>query len=164
MATAKRTSKKPAAGRPNLPNYGISENRKDLLPWKWAEERLKNTSNYFLSTVRPDGRPHVMPIWGIWLGMAFYFSTAKTSIKARNLAANPNCVLCPGDADEAVILEGIAKEINDKKTLSKFAKLYYEKYKWDLSEMTQPVYILKPKVVFGHIEKTYAQTATRWQF
>ena len=164
MVTAKRIFKRPIASRPNMPSYGISENRKDLLPWKWAEDRLKTTQNYFLSTVRPDGRPHAMPIWGIWMDMSFYFSTGKTSVKARNLAANPNCVLCPGSADEAVILEGIANRVEDKKTLSKFAKAYYEKYKWNVSEMNQPVFVVKPKVVFGHIEKTYAQTATRWQF
>ena len=147
-----------------MPGYGISSNRKDLLPWKWAEERLKNTKNYFLSTVRADGRPHVMPIWGIWMDSTFCFSTSLTSVKARNLEANPNCVLCPGDADEAVIVEGMAKKVRDPKFLKRFAKAYFKKYQWDVSEMKQPVFLLQPRAAFGHIEKTYTQTATRWQF
>src|SRR5215831_19067787 len=104
MPTAKRRSTKPKASRPDMPGYGISEKQKHLLPWKWAADRLIQTKNYFLTTVRSDGRPHVMPIWGIWSGTSFYFSTGKNSVKARNLATNPNCVLCPGDSDEAVIV------------------------------------------------------------
>lgn len=125
---------------------------------------MAKTKNYFLSTVRPDRRPHVMPIWGIWMDMIFYFSTGKTSIKARNLESNPNCVLCPGKADEAVIMQGVAEKVTDQKTLAKFAKAYLDKYKWDVSKMNQPVFAIHPKVVFGHIEKTYTETATRWTF
>src|SRR5438094_7672503 len=107
----------PKASRPAMPDYGISNARKNLLPWKWAKDRLSKTQNYLLATVRSDGRPHVMPIWGVWIGNNFYFSTGKKSVKGRNLAVNPNCVLCPGGADEALILEGVASTIDDKKTL-----------------------------------------------
>src|SRR5437763_12183194 len=88
MPTPKRRSIKPKATRPDMPGYGISENRKDLLSWKWAEGVLSKTKNYFMVTVRRDGRPHVMPIWGVWIGGGFYFSTGKNSVKARNLEAN----------------------------------------------------------------------------
>ena len=155
---------KPRASRPQMPNYGINTNKKDLVPWKWAEDLLSKSKNYFLTTVRTDGRPHVMPIWGIWMGKRFLFSTGKTSVKARNLAANPNCVLCPGDADEAVIVEGVAERLEDKKVLSQFAKAYFDKYKWDVSEMNEPVFVLQPRVVFGQVEKTFTKTATRWTF
>ena len=63
-----------------------------------------------------------MPIWGVWVKGRFYFSTGKKSVKARNLAKNPNCVLCPGGADEAVMLEGRVSKIRDKKTLKEFAR------------------------------------------
>ncbi|HLH31106.1 MAG TPA: pyridoxamine 5'-phosphate oxidase family protein, partial [Terriglobia bacterium] len=134
---------KPKAARPNMPGYGIAENRKDLLPWKVAEDLLSKTKNYFLTTVRPDGRPHVMPIWGIWLDSAFYFSTGKDSVKARNLEANPNCVLCPGGADKAIIVEGVVEKLDDKKKFAKFAKAYLKKYKWDISSLTEPVLVVR---------------------
>src|SRR5262245_44630866 len=116
MKTAKRRTTKPRANRPNMPGYGIRTTGKDLLPWKWAEDLLSTTRNYFLTTVRTDGRPHVMPIWGVWIQNRFLFSTGKTSVKARNLAANPNCVLCPGNAEQAVIVEGVTEKLQDKKT------------------------------------------------
>jgi uncharacterized pyridoxamine 5'-phosphate oxidase family protein len=164
MPAKKRRSIQPKATRPDLPGYGINESRKDLLPWKWAEGVISKTKNYFLATVRKDGRPHVMPIWGVWIDAAFYFSTGNNSVKARNLESNPNCVLCPGGADEAVIVEGAAERLLDKKKLSKFAKAYFEKYKWDIAKMDEPVFVLHPRVVFGQIEKTFTQTATRWTF
>ena len=95
---------------------------------------------------------------------AFYFSTGKNSVKARNLAGNPNCILCPGGADEAVIVEGTAEKFTDKKTLAKFAKVYFKKYKWDISDMNEPVFVIRPRIAFGQIEKTFTQTATRWIF
>jgi uncharacterized pyridoxamine 5'-phosphate oxidase family protein len=166
MPTQKRTPKPkaPKASRPQTPDYGITNKNDGLLPWKWAVERLTSARNYFLTTVRPDGRPHVMPLWGVWFKDAFYFSTGQTSVKARNLAANPNCVLCPGDADEAVIVEGVVEMDSNRPTLKRFASEYLKKYKLDVSTMTEPIYAVRPRVVFGQIEKTFTQTATRWRF
>ena len=86
-----------------MPGYGISDSAEGILPWSWAAERLSQAHNYFVATARPDGRPHVMPVWGLWLDDAFYFSTGASSRKARNLAANPRCVgmsLCWSDSNE----------------------------------------------------------------
>jgi hypothetical protein len=164
MPTRKQRSTAPKAGRPNMPGYGISEDHKDLLPWKWAVGVLSETRNYFLATVRPDGRPHVMPIWGVWLDNAFYFSTGKSSVKGRNLEANPYCVLCPGGADDAVIVEGLAKKLTDKKKTARFVKACFDKYQWDMSKMNEPVWVIQPQKVFGQIEETFPKTATRWVF
>jgi len=164
MPTTKRRAMKPKASRPHMPGYGINEKSKDLLSWKWAEGVLSKTKNYFLATVRSDGRPHVMPIWGVWMDLGFCFSTGKNSVKARNLEANPNCVLCPGGAEKAIIVEGVAEKLVDKRMLAKFAKAYFTKYKWDVSEMNEPVFLVRPRTVFGQIEKTFTQTATRWMF
>jgi len=165
MAERTQRRRKPTAGRPHMPGYGIDEeDRKGLLTWSWAASRLSKTQNYFLATTRSDGRPHVMPLWGIWMNDSFYFSTGGKSVKAQNLAANPNCVLCPGGADEAVILEGKATRVRDKKILKKFATVYLKKYKFDPSEMNEPVFSIRPRTVFGQIEKTFVKTATRWSF
>jgi nitroimidazol reductase NimA-like FMN-containing flavoprotein (pyridoxamine 5'-phosphate oxidase superfamily) len=164
MPTVKGRARKPKASRPHMPGYGINEKEKGLLPWKWAEGVLSTTRNYFLMTVGKNRRPHVMPIWGVWINTNFYFSTGKNSVKARNLKANPNCVLCSGNADRAVIVEGVAKKLADRKALAKFAKAYFDKYQWDVSELNEPVYVLRPQKAFGQIEKTFSQTATRWIF
>src|SRR5205823_11762931 len=100
---AKAANKKPAARRPYMPGYGLPKDKKGLLPWSWAEERLTKSHNYWISTARPDCTPHTMVIWGLWLEGAFYFSTGEKSRKARNLQAHPQCVICTENAAEAVI-------------------------------------------------------------
>ena len=147
-----------------MPGYIDGKDRKGLLPWSWAEHRLSKTQNYFLATTRSDGHPHVMPIWGIWMNDRFYFSTGRKSVKARNLAGNANCVLCPDRVDEAVILEGKATRVRDRKILKEFATAYIKKYKFDPSEMNEPVFSIHPRTAFGQIEKTFVKTATRWSF
>lgn len=84
--------KQPRASRPHMPGYGIlaADQGSGLLPWSWASERLAEAHNYFVATTRPDGRPHVMPVWGLWLDDTFYFSTGRESRKARNLEGNPH--------------------------------------------------------------------------
>ena len=71
----------PQADRPNMPEYGLAEAEAGLglLPWTWALERLQPARNYWLATTRPDGRPHVMPVWGVWVENRFYFSTGSQS-------------------------------------------------------------------------------------
>jgi len=149
-----------------MPGYGLAaENEGDgLLAWSWAVERLAAARNYFLSTTRPDGGPHVMVVWGLWLDDAFWFSTGRASRKGRNLAANPRCVICPDDAEEAVIVEAAAAEVTDRALLDRFAREYKIKYDWDVSGMSEPVFVARPRVVYGQIEKTFTRSATRWQF
>src|SRR5215813_2984050 len=134
--------------RPHIPDYGIlgADEGEGLLPWEWAAERLSVSHNYLVATTRPDGRPHVMPVWGLWLDGAFYFSTGRQSRKARNLGANPHCVVSTDRPDEAVILEGVAEEIADRAPLELFYQAYKEKYDWDMKEMgfdQEPVYIVR---------------------
>jgi PPOX class probable F420-dependent enzyme len=147
-----------------MPGYGISTSRKGMLPWKWAEDRLRRSRQYWIVTVRPDGRPHVMPVWGLWRDNSFYFSTGARSRKARNLAANPNCVVCNDDSEHSVIVEGTASLWNDEARFEDFAREYQKKYKWDIRGMQEPLYRVTPRVVFGLYEKKFPTTATRWFF
>ena len=104
-------SHKVQSARPCRQVYGIPKAMKGSLSWDWAHDRLTNSHNYLITTVRPDGRPHTMVVWGIWLDNAYYFSTGSTTRKARNLAANPNCVVCNDNVEEAVIVEGQARQL-----------------------------------------------------
>jgi hypothetical protein len=153
-----------------MPGYGIvAEGEGDgLLPWSWATERLAAARNYFISTVRPDGRPHVMVVWGVWFDDAFWFCTSRDSRKARNLAANPRCVICPDDGDEAIIVEGTTAELaaatHGDGAHARFVAAYMAKYKHDMSERGEPIFVVRPVVVFGQIEATYTKSATRWRW
>jgi hypothetical protein len=156
----------PRAGRPEMPGYGIvGENEGDgLLAWSWAAERLAAAKTYFLSTVRADRRPHVMVVWGLWLDDSFLFSTGRGSRKAKNLAANPHCVVCPDGAEEAIVVEGSAEEASDPELLARYAAAYLAKYRVDVAGGTDPVFRVRPRLVHGLIEKSFTRSATQWRF
>lgn len=159
-----KPAKAPKPSRPHIPDYGISAGKKGMLPWKWAVDRLAKSRQYWMVTVRPDGSPHVMPIWGLWLDNGFYFSTGRNTRKARNLAANPHCVVCSEQAEESVIVEGKAAEVTGQKALKPVFAAYKKKYKTDVSGMDSPMYLVRPSKAFGLWEKKFPTTATRWLF
>ena len=106
-----------------------------------------------------------MIIWGVWFEDSFWFSTGATSRKARNLNANPRCVIGTDNAAEAVILEGTVEVIDARQSaFEKFAAAYAKKYAWNVRDMAQHVYRFRPIVGFGLFEKKFDQTATRWIF
>jgi hypothetical protein len=154
-----------------MPGYGLPKTKKGLLPWKWAEGRLSKSRQYWIATTRPDGRPHVMIVWAMWMNGGLYFSTGKKTRKARNLAANSHCTMCNDRADEAVIVEGVVEIERDVERIRAFIGLYEKKYKWKLGAMAEdllslkdPVFCLRPEVAFGLWEKKFATSATRWRF
>jgi len=155
----------PRSSRPHMPGYGIlpPEKGSGLLPWKWAEQRLKNSHTYWVATT--SVRPHVMPVWGVWMNNAFWFSTGKRSRKARNLKSNPHCAVACERARGQVVLEGAARLNSDRKLWKEFAALYKRKYDFDISAMqAEPVYVVTPEVVFGLSEEDFVGSATRWSF
>ena len=98
---------------------------------------------------------------------AFYFSTGAKSRKARNLAKDPRCVICNDNAAEAVIIEGTAqlRDIkHDMAFVKRFSRLYQKKYKWDMSDFSEPVYVVTPSAAFGLYEKKFQGSATKWKF
>src|SRR5581483_11588130 len=155
----------PEATRLAVAGYEMSAKKARVLPWKWAADRLRRSRQYWIATTRPDGAPHLMIVWGVWLDDSFWFSTGAASRKARNLAANPRCAIGTDDAGEAVILEGTVETIGaEHADFDRLAAAYKKKYGWDLREMAQPVHRLRPAVGFGLHEKRFEQTATRWRF
>jgi hypothetical protein len=147
-----------------MSGYGVPKSLKGALPWKWAHDRISKSHNYWLTTVRPDGSPHTMVVWGIWLDAAFYFSTSATSRKARNLQQNQHCVICSENAEEAVIVEGIARKLPERDIPTGAFTDYKAKYAWELDPKRGPVFVVRPNVVFAMPEKQFPKGVTRWKF
>jgi Pyridoxamine 5'-phosphate oxidase len=154
-----------------MPGYGLlaADQGTGLLPWSWAEERLVASRNYWLSTVWPDGRPHLMPVWGMWHQDRFWFSSGGRSRKARNLAANARCVVATEDALNPVLLEGVAELITDPGALATMLALENAKYETDYSiDLLDPAvnasFRVRPRWVFGLAEGDFTGSPTRWGF
>ncbi len=161
----------PPADRPFAPGYGIlgPQDGLGLLPWSWVARKMNRCRTFWLATVRPEAadaaqtRPHVMPVWGVWLDNAFFFSTGRKSRKGQNLAANPGCTIANDDGEEAVIVEGRAHELAEPAALERVAAAYKKKYKMDPREMGEPIFKVEPTKVFAFIEKSFPKSATRWK-
>jgi nitroimidazol reductase NimA-like FMN-containing flavoprotein (pyridoxamine 5'-phosphate oxidase superfamily) len=104
-----------------------------------------------------------MPVWGVWLDNAFFFSTGRKSRKGQNLIANPSCTITNDHGEEAVIVEGVATQAENATELERVATAYQKKYKMDPRSMGEPIFRITPSRVFGFVEKTFPQSATRWK-
>ncbi|MDP2623650.1 MAG: pyridoxamine 5'-phosphate oxidase family protein, partial [Actinomycetota bacterium] len=107
--------RQPIAVRPHMPGYGVPASPDGLLPWSWAEERLVRSRNYWIVTADGQGRPHALPVWGIWSpgDSVLWFSAAAGSRKARNLAVNPQMAATTEASVEVVSVEGRGAPIAD---------------------------------------------------
>jgi nitroimidazol reductase NimA-like FMN-containing flavoprotein (pyridoxamine 5'-phosphate oxidase superfamily) len=155
----------PNADRPFAPGYGIvgPEDGKGLLPWAWVARKMNRCRTFWLATVRDNARPHVMPLWGVWLEDGFFFSTGRKSRKGQNLASNAACTITNDDGEEAVIVEGLASQAENQALLTRVAAAYKKKYKIDPRSMGEPIFKVTPSRVFGFVEKSFPQSATRWK-
>lgn len=162
----------PRASRPYWPDAlaKSSDDTSNLKAWSWALERLEKSHNYWIATTRPDRRPHLMVVWGIWWQEAFWFSTGPRTRKAKNIAALPQVVIGTEDADEAIILEGTAEEITDRSVWKQLAKIYNAKYGGDVEPLLVAsdgcVIRIQPQVAFAQDEhaENFADAVTRWHF
>jgi general stress protein 26 len=111
-----------------------------------------------------------MLVWGVWWQNAFWFSTGPRTRKAKNIAADPHCVIGTEKADEAVILEGLAEEIKDRSIWKQIAQVYNRKYGGDVEPLLMAsdscVFRVQPQVAFGQDEHTenFTDSVTRWNF
>ncbi len=69
----------------------------------------------WLSTIRIDGAPHLVPTWFIWDGEAITIVSKPGAVKVRNLRADPRAMLALGDAEadfDVGLLEARAEVID----------------------------------------------------
>jgi hypothetical protein len=99
----------PSADRPQMPaGYGVPETTEGVLPWERVERALVESIHYWAITTRPDGRPHAVPRWGVWVRDAFWYDGSPDTVHVRNLAQSPDMVLHLESGEHAVVLEGTA--------------------------------------------------------
>jgi hypothetical protein len=153
--------------RPRLPAvYGVPKGNKGLLPWSWARERLEQAAIYWVMTVRPDGRPHAVPIWASWIEDRFYFGASADTRRGRNLVTNPAVGIHIERGDEVVIVEGVAAEVVPDVALA--ARLVADtaakySYRTDPADWRKGgLYVVRPHVVLAW--GRFFKDATRWRF
>jgi nitroimidazol reductase NimA-like FMN-containing flavoprotein (pyridoxamine 5'-phosphate oxidase superfamily) len=153
----------------------------DATPTSWADARkhVEEAEVYWLSTVRPDGRPHVAPLIAVRLDGALHFRTGPDERKARNLAGNARVALTTGcnSLGEGLdlVVEGDAVQVRNEATLHRLADEYVANYgeDWRFTVLDAAflnpeggqalVYEVRPKTAFG-FGKGEPFSQTRWRF
>ncbi|MEU8437461.1 pyridoxamine 5'-phosphate oxidase family protein [Streptomyces sp. NPDC029216] len=101
-------------------------------PWEEAATRLEEAEIFWLTTVRPEGRPHVTPLLAVWKDGALHFATGPAERKGLNLAVNPHVVLTTGTNSYGqgldVVVEGEAVRVRDEERLAGLAAAWEAKY------------------------------------
>jgi len=95
----------PKVTRPHFP-HGYVDHPTSTVSWEYVVERLSAAKNYWLCSVRPDGRPHAIPRWGVFVDGKVYYDGSPETRHARNLLENPHVVLHLESGDQAIIAEG----------------------------------------------------------
>lgn len=147
-------------------------------PWDQAIAEFSDAELYWLTTVRPDGRPHVTPLVGLWHDGAPHFCTGPTEQKARNLAANSNVVLTTGTNSWKhgldIVVEGTALAIRNEPALRAVADAYVAKYQGDwkfgvengvftnADGGTATVFRVEPRKLLAFAKDPHGQTAFRF--
>ena len=137
-----------------------------------AISRLRASLIYWIATTRPDGRPHSMPVWGVWVDGALWFGTYGQ--KVRNLAHEPYAVAHVESGEDVAIVEGPVERLAFPDAPTAVAAAFREKYvdpttgePFQLEAAVESggdaaLYVLRPDVGHAWVEGAYLETQTRW--
>ncbi len=157
-----------------MPDYGVDTPSWAPLPWSWAAARLTGNQNFWVVTVSAEGRPHALPVWGVWDDTEgrFAFASGPRARKVRNLAANPQAVIMVDDTVECVSVEGRGAPVRDDERHNQWIERYLAKYRAIASDLSAE--FLRRNVMveftaeraFGVIEREeeFSTRPTRWIF
>ena len=139
-----------------------------------AIARLRAAMTYWIATTRPDGRPHSMPVWGVWVDGALWFGTAGQKI--RNLAHQPWTVAHLESGEDVAIIEGPVERLPFDDAPPAVAAAYGAKYVDPESgepfvlvsvgeyDPEAALYVLRPQIGHAWLEGAFVETQTRWTF
>jgi general stress protein 26 len=155
-----------------MPEYGVDTPQWHGLPWSWAAERLERSRNLWVVTASATGRPHALPVWGVWddATPGFMFSCAPRARKVADIDANPQVCVMADDTVEVVSVEGRARRLTDDASIDAWIERYLTKYTGEgvTAEFLRDnaMFEVEPERAFGIIERPedFSNRATRWRF
>lgn len=115
--------------RPHFPP-GYVDQPAEELTWEYVAGQLNDARHYWLCSVRPDGRPHCVPRWCVYLDGRIYYDGSPETRHARNIMENPHVSLHLESGERAIILEGTSAPAGkpSPELASSLAAAYRSKY------------------------------------
>jgi PPOX class probable F420-dependent enzyme len=124
-------------------------------------ERLGRDIIVWIVSVRPDGRPHTVPVWFLWEDGGTLLMFSKPDQKIRNLRDNPAVVIAldnTNNGHDVVLFEGTA-ELLEEGSMPSLTPAYAAKYQ----PLMDP-YNWTAESMAAEYRQPIRITPTRWLF
>ena len=138
----------------------------------WAEvaARLSTARSYWLGSTSPSGAPHAAPVWGVVTGETLHLYSERSTVKARNIAANPRVVVHTESAEDVLIVHGLAEDLGEPALVpavvaalaAKYTRPQDQQYLPDVDPAVDVVYALRPRSALAWRLDDYAGSQRRW--
>src|SRR5438445_600476 len=152
--------------------YGVPNSAPGMVPWETTRSLLERATSYWLVTIDPDGKPHLVGQWGAWIDDRWYFEGGADTKWARNVAREPRIAMGAERGTAAVMVEGRASRVAsvDRGTAERITKQYGAQYGRTYKYRPKPEqwegggYVLTPAKVFSWDVRGFPRTVTRYRF
>ena len=142
----------------------------DILSWAEVAARLAPARNYWLCTAMPSGAPHAAPVWGVVTGGTLYLYSERSTVKARNLAADPRVLVHLESGEDVVIVRGTAEDLGAPAQVPEVVTALSAKYTGEGDRQYLPdaepafdvVYAIRPQSAMMWRLADYEDSQRRW--
>lgn len=83
-----------------------------------------NRHTSWLTTLNPDGSPHVAAVGAVWVDGAFWFQTGDSTRKAKNVARDARCTISISTKEFDLVVSGTAEKVSDPAGVSRVAAVW----------------------------------------
>jgi len=138
----------------------------------WAEVagRLASARTYWVSSTTPSGAPHAAPAWGVVTGGTLYLYSERSTVKARNLAADPRVVVHLESGEDVLIVRGAAEDLGTPAMVPDVVAALAAKYTSPGDQQYLPdhdpdfdvVWAIRPRSAMAWRLDDYAASQRRW--
>lgn len=138
----------------------------------WAEVagRLAAARSYWMGSTTGSGAPHAAPVWGVVAGEVLYLYTERSTVKARNLAADPRVVIHLESAEDVLIVRGVVEDLGPPAAVPSVVAALAVKYTSPQDQQYLPdhdpdfdvVYAVRPRSAMAWRLDDYAASQRRW--
>lgn len=140
------------------------------MTWNEVSERLAAARTYWLGTTTPSGAPHAAPVWGVVTGETLYLYSERSTVKARNIAADPRVVVHLDSGEDVVIVRGAAEDLGAPSLVPSVVAALAAKYTGPQDQQYLPsadpdfdvVYAIRPQAAMAWRLDDYAASQRRW--
>ena len=140
------------------------------MTWTEVSGRLAAARNYWLAATTPSGAPHTAPVWGVVTGGTLYLYSERSTVKARNIAADPRVVVHLESGEDVLIVRGVAEDLGAPALVPsviaalavKYARPQDQQYLPGADPSFDVVYAIRPRSAMAWRLDDYAASQRRW--